>query len=109
MDEQGLTKQDLATRSGVSISFLSDLTNGKANPSLKIMENIAAALNTSLPYLLEHTDMDPQSLAMLNAKSAAETASLPQGYERITAVVTEFQAFQVREWAEAARIRLQKK
>ena len=35
LDERGMTKKELSERSGVSISFLSDLTTGKANPSLK--------------------------------------------------------------------------
>jgi transcriptional regulator with XRE-family HTH domain len=39
-----MTKLGLSEKSGVSISFLSDLTNGKGNPSLKVMENIAVAL-----------------------------------------------------------------
>lgn len=38
LDEHGLTKSELADAAGISESFLSDLTNGKANPSLKIME-----------------------------------------------------------------------
>lgn len=33
-----MTKHELADKAHISISFLSDLTNGKANPSLKIME-----------------------------------------------------------------------
>ena len=44
LDERGMTKDRLADLAGMSVSFLSDLTNGKANPSLKIMESIAKAL-----------------------------------------------------------------
>ena len=56
LEEMGMTKNELAQKSGISVSFLSDLTNGKANPSLKIMEAIAEALETPLPTLLELTD-----------------------------------------------------
>ena len=52
LDERGMTKNELAAKADISISFLSDLTNGKANPSLKIMEAIAYALETPLPTLL---------------------------------------------------------
>jgi transcriptional regulator with XRE-family HTH domain len=52
LDEQSMTKHDLAEKAGMSISFLSDLTNGKGNPSLKIMSLIADALNVPLPTLL---------------------------------------------------------
>lgn len=65
LDERGMTKNELSERSGVSISFLSDLTTGKANPSLKVMEAIANALETSLPLLLESTDLDKHTLDAL--------------------------------------------
>ncbi len=32
LDERGITKYELADRSGISISFLSDLTNGNTLP-----------------------------------------------------------------------------
>ena len=34
LDELGISKNELSDRAGMSVSFLSDLTNGKANPSL---------------------------------------------------------------------------
>jgi len=108
LEEQGLTKQDLAEKADISISFLSDLTNGKANPSLKIMRNIAEALDTPLPLLLEATDLSPEDLAELQGNSKKPKQSLPPGYERVSAVLPEFQAFQVKLWAEAARKRLRR-
>ena len=104
LDEQGMTKNELAERAGMSISFLSDLTNGKANPSLKIMESLAEALDTPLTLLLENTDVSLQDLEILsNGKSAK---LLPDGYERVSAVLTEFQAYQVRQWHSANVARL---
>ena len=41
LDERDMTKNELAEKADISNSFLSDLTNGNANPSLKIMEAIA--------------------------------------------------------------------
>jgi transcriptional regulator with XRE-family HTH domain len=96
LDEMGLTKNDLAARAGISVSFLSDLTNGKGNPSLRIMEAIAEALETPLPTLLEITDLDPASLNELAGGRAPQ--SVPPGFVRVGAVLTEFQAFQVRQW-----------
>ncbi len=101
LDERQMTKKELSDRSGVSISFLSDLTGGKANPSLKVMQDIAAALDVPLPFLLESTDLDKDTLAALAGGKA--TQSLPPGYERVTAVLPEHQAFIVRKWGEAAR------
>lgn len=101
LDERGLTKYELADQAGISISFLSDLTNGKANPSLKIMEAIALALDESLPALLESSDLDQESISILAASSPA--TSLPAGYVRASAILTDYQAFTVQQWDQANR------
>ena len=107
LDEQGMTKNDLHDKSGVSISFLSDLTNGKANPSLKIMEAIATALDTPLPTLLELTDLDKAALDALAGGRAPQ--SLPHGYVRYCGILTEFQVFTVQKWDQENRTHLQLK
>lgn len=107
LDEQGMTKNELSDRAGMSISFLSDLTNGKANPSLKIMESIADALETPLPTLLEMTDLDKATLDALAGGKAPR--SLPDGFFRVSAILNEYQAFNVRQWDEANKKSLAKK
>jgi len=105
LDERNMTKKDLSDMSGISISFLSDLTTGKANPSLKIMQDIAKALETPLPFLLELTDLDQDTLDALAGGKAPQ--SLPPGFERVAAVLPSHQAFIVKKWDEAARKKLQ--
>lgn len=107
IEERDMTKTDLSQKSGVSISFLSDFTNGKANPSLKVMEAIARALETPLPMLLEHTDLDRATLEALTGGHAQLT--LPEGFLRVSAVLTEFQAYKVRQWDDVNRKQLQGK
>lgn len=107
LDEQGMTKNELSERSGVSISFLSDLTTGKANPSLKVMEAIASALETPLPLLLESTDLDKDTLAALAGGKVP--SSLPAGYERVSTILPEHRAFVVRKWGEETRKKLEGK
>lgn len=101
LDERGMTKNELSELAGMSVSFLSDLTNAKANPSLKIMESIAKALDTPLPALLEMTDLDRDTLDALAGGKAPR--SLPSGLVRVAAVLNEYQAFTVRQWDEANR------
>jgi transcriptional regulator with XRE-family HTH domain len=96
LDERDMTKHELALRADISDSFLSDLTNGRANPSLRILEAIAEALETPLPLLLELTDLDKETLDELAGGKAPR--SLPHGILRISAVLTEYQAFRVRQW-----------
>jgi len=107
LEERGMTKQELSKRSGVSISFLSDLTTGKANPSLKVMESLATALDVALPLLLESTDMDSKTLEELAGHPARK--SLPEGYERVTVVLPEHKAFIVKKWAEETRKKIKGK
>lgn len=104
LEEQGMTKQELSARAGVSISFLSDLTNGKANPSLRVMESIANALDVPLPTLLETTDMDENSLVLMANGRPAK--SLPPGYKRISVVLSDQQAFTVKKWGEMTKAKL---
>lgn len=101
MDEQGMTKVELAQRANMSPSFLSELTNGRANPSLKIMESIAHALGVPLPMLLEATDLPQELLDALAGGKAPR--SLPEGFVRVCAILKEYQAFNVRQWDEANR------
>lgn len=99
-----MTQEELAERSGVSTSFISDLANGRANPSLRTMEAIALALETALPTLLEATDLDREALDELAGGKAPQ--SLPEGYERVSAILTGYQAFLVKEWDEVNRKKL---
>jgi transcriptional regulator with XRE-family HTH domain len=107
LDERQMTKDELAKRSGVSISFLSDLTRGNANPSLKIMEQIAAALDTALPLLLESTDLDKDALDAL--AGGKMPSSLPPGYERVSVVLPAHRAYEVKKWGEETRKKLRDK
>lgn len=107
LDERGMTKQEFSKASGISISFLSDLTNGKANPSLKVMEQAADTLGIPLPVLLESTDLDQEELAKLIGKPVQNR--LPPGYEQVIAILPDHQAFIVKKWHAAAREKRGKK
>ena len=106
LEQRQMTKQALAQKAGMSISFLSDLTNGKANPSLKIMAAIASALEVELPILLQAPDTVP---AVHEAHGRYQVERhLPQGLSQVSAVLTDYQAFSVRQWDEANRKALSK-
>lgn len=45
--ERGLTLSDLAAKTGVSVSYLSEIEQGKKRPSLRTLERICAGLNLS--------------------------------------------------------------
>lgn len=107
LDEKGMTKSELAAKADMSVSFLSDLTTGKANPSLKIMESIGTALETPLPMLLESSDLDRDALDAIAGGKMPQ--SLPKGFVRICVVLPEAKAYVVRKWEEEAKKKMQEK
>lgn len=107
LDEKGMTKSELAAKADMSVSFLSDLTTGKANPSLKIMESIGTALETPLPMLLESSDLYREALDAIAGGKMPQ--SLPKGFVRICAVLPEAKAYVVRKWEEEAKKKMQEK
>nr|AFS51462.1 TrbA transcriptional repressor [uncultured bacterium] len=107
LDEKGMTKSELAAKADMSVSFLSDLTTGKANPSLKIMESIGTALETPLPMLLESSDLDREALDAIAGGKMPQ--SLPKGFVRICAVLPEAKAYVVRKWEEEAKRKCKRK
>ncbi len=48
----GLSQKEVAKKSGITVSFLSQVERGIASPSIKSLKNIAMAMGTSVGYLL---------------------------------------------------------
>jgi len=90
VEELDMTRQDLSNCSGVSLSFLSELTAGRANPSVRVLEALAEALETSVPVLL------------------TEPEFIPPGYRRVSVVLPEDRAAEVQRWAKEAKPRIRK-
>ena len=109
---RGMRKSDLAAKANVSISYISDVTNAKGNPSLDTMVAIAQALEVPLVALLEAppvgTDGWDASLADSILKDDAKLG-LPAGFRRVSAIVSDHQAFQIAKWHKAAHDRLKPK
>ena len=49
--ENALSQQDFATQCGISISYLSQIENETANPSLSLLEKISSVLGTTVGEL----------------------------------------------------------
>ena len=101
----GIKKEQLSKISGVSTSLISDLTNGKGNSSLRIMERIADALNKPLIELIEETDLDSKSLEAL---ARNKPRGIAEDYERISLILSSHQAFITRPWTKDAMEKLKK-
>lgn len=53
--ELGLTQIAIYERTGIAISYISNLEKGKVNPSLDIMVSLARALDVDLTHFFEET------------------------------------------------------
>ena len=53
------SQEDLALNANVNKNYLSDLENGRRNPSLEILERIAIAFNISLEELFKGIETIP--------------------------------------------------
>ena len=51
--KKGLSQLDLSLSCGVSKNYLSDLENGRRNPSILLLQRIASGLGASLETLIQ--------------------------------------------------------
>lgn len=56
---RGMTVQQLATASGLSKGFISQVENDRTSPSLATLRNLARALETSVAYLVVEEEQVP--------------------------------------------------
>ena len=56
--EQGLTLEELSTRTGVSVASLNHYELGKHEPKFKTWKKLADYFNVSVPYLQGLTNID---------------------------------------------------
>ena len=63
------TLADVGNRTGLSVSFLSDIERGRARPSLDTLEKLAACYDTTVNDLLAGVDI-----------GSASTTSYPPGF-----------------------------
>lgn len=53
--QNNLTLRELSQKADISVSFLSDIENGRSKPSLEKLKYISEALGTTISYLLGET------------------------------------------------------
>lgn len=107
LEELNMTKKELSEKSGISPSFISELTSSDGNPSLRVLEDIANALDVPLSILLESSDMDEKDLQQLSGNNNHN--NLLPGYRLVCAYLSEYQAFEVKQLDVENRRRLREK
>lgn len=66
-----LSLRELASRADVSASLLSQIENGRANPSVMTLYNVAEALSVSITYFFPDSETPPQPPALLRTDTTA--------------------------------------
>jgi len=74
----------------VSTSFILNLSNGKGNPSLQIMERIADALDKPLAGLLKKIHLDSKSLKTI---AGSKPRGIAENCEHLSLILPSHQAF----------------
>ncbi len=59
--EKGLTRTELARRSGVALSFIHSIESGHKSPTVRTLEKLAAALGVRVSDLLEEGEAQPEA------------------------------------------------
>lgn len=77
--EKKYTLKDLSQKAGISISFLSDIENGRSNPSIERLKDIAEALDTPIAFFLGDNEASITFTKMApELKYSAELSVLPK-------------------------------
>src|SRR5687768_1253089 len=63
-----LSLRNLGGRTGFSASFLSQVENGQASPSISSMERIAAALGVTMGQFFQSTESSPPAVLRATAR-----------------------------------------
>ena len=61
-NDKGMSLRELATKVELSASFLSQIEQGKASPSIENLKKIAHTLDVRVAYLLEDEDDDIRNI-----------------------------------------------
>ncbi len=65
----GLSQREVAKKSHITVSFLSQLENNKAAPSLKSLQNISRALGIGISQLLSEDISYPRTIKVVKKNS----------------------------------------
>lgn len=82
--KSGMTLRELARKLGVSASFLSQIENGKSQPSVATLYSMAQTLDVSIDHLFESTDDQAEPAAVPHdAEPAAEASEVAEEQEPV--------------------------
>jgi len=79
-EERGWTQKALAKHAGLSVTFLSEVENGRRNISSGKLLRIADALDTTMDYLARGAHAEPRPRAIIKFPPELSDAAEKQGW-----------------------------
>ena len=79
-ERRGWTQRELAERAQISVTFLSEVENGKRNVSSEVLLRVADALGASLDYLMRGEDDSGDATAPVEIPAALAGAAQEHGW-----------------------------
>lgn len=108
--ERRLGKSDLAEMAGVSTAFMTSLTRGEGNPTIKTMQALSEGLGIPLPLLLRPLESEEwQAIMTVSARAHGNEEALPPGFVHVEpTILPQYRAETVQQWAKTAQKKINK-
>lgn len=88
--QKGYTLKILSAKAKISISFLSDIENGRSKPSLERLQDIAVALETTTSYLMNESSIEHLSSRPISPVSEDDKTITKDDEKEIEKIVDNF-------------------
>ena len=75
-NDKGMSLRELATKVDLSASFLSQIEQGKASPSIENLKKIAHTLDVRVAYLIEDEEDDIRNIEFVKAANVRYIESI---------------------------------
>lgn len=82
-EKLGISKQEAARRINVSQPAYLRYESGQRNPSIQVISEIALAFETSVAYLLGHTDNDSPETFIISKSQEPDLFEFVSSYKRL--------------------------
>ena len=89
-NDKGMSLRELATKVDLSASFLSQIEQGKASPSIENLKKIAHTLDVRVAYLIEDEEDDIRNIEFETFRSRGSYSGIIRVYQKDAKVVKRY-------------------
>ena len=89
-NDKGMSLRELATKVELSASFLSQIEQGKASPSIENLKKIAHTIDVRVAYLIEDEEDDIRNIEFETFRSRGSHSGIIRVYQKDAKVVKRY-------------------